>query len=104
MARHGSEISVLGPQTRVIGRISGEGALRIEGTVRGDVAVNGPAEVAEGASIEGNVSAESLEIGGTLLGDVSSQGPVAIPAVRWCGASSGALKFQSSRGPGCRSG
>jgi cytoskeletal protein CcmA (bactofilin family) len=78
MARHGSEISVLGPQTRVIGRISGEGALRIEGTVRGDVAVNGPAEVAEGASIEGNVSAESLEIGGTLLGDVSSQGPVAI--------------------------
>lgn len=71
-------MSVLGPSTRVTGRVSGEGALRIEGSVRGDVQLTGAAEVAEGGSVEGNVSAASLDIAGTLLGDVASRGPVAI--------------------------
>jgi len=78
MARHSSEVSVLGPSTQVTGRVSGEGGLRIEGTVRGDVQITGDAEIAPGASIEGNVAAASLEISGTLLGDVNARGPVAI--------------------------
>ena len=78
MTRPSSEVSVLGPSTRVTGRISGDGALRVEGNVRGDIQVSGDAEIAAGGSVEGNVSAESLDISGTLLGDVASRGPVAI--------------------------
>lgn len=78
MARQSSEVSVLGPSTRVTGRVSGEGALRVEGSVRGDIQVTGDAEVAPGGNVEGNVTAASLDIGGTLLGDVVSRGPVAI--------------------------
>ncbi len=78
MSRLSSNVSVLGPSTRVTGRVSGDGALRVEGIVRGDIQVSGEAEIAAGASVEGNVSAASLEVGGTLLGDVASSGPVAI--------------------------
>jgi len=80
MMRHSSEGSVLGPSTRITGRISGEGALRIEGGVKGDVSVSGQAEIAEGASVEGSVHAESLEIGGSLLGDAVTRGPIAVHA------------------------
>jgi len=78
MPRPSSDISVLGPSTRVTGRLTGEGSLRVEGSLRGDIQLTGDAEIAEGGSVEGNVSAAALEIAGTLLGDVVSVGPVAI--------------------------
>jgi len=80
MARLSTEGSVLGPSTRLTGRLSGEGGLRIEGTVKGDVSVSGPAEIAEGASVEGNLQAESLEVTGSLLGDAVTRGPIAVRA------------------------
>jgi len=78
MARPSSDTSVLGPSTRVTGRVTGEGGLRVEGSVRGDIQISGDAEIAPGASVEGNVTADSLDIGGTLVGDVVSRGPVSI--------------------------
>ncbi|HWP06369.1 MAG TPA: polymer-forming cytoskeletal protein [Polyangiaceae bacterium] len=78
MMRHSSEGSVLGPSTRITGRISGEGALRVEGGIKGDISVSGTAEIVEGASVEGSVHAESLEIAGSLLGDAVTRGPIAV--------------------------
>ena len=78
MPRHPLELSVVGPGTRITGRIGGSGALRIEGTVKGDVNLNGEAEVAEGASVEGNLSGESLDIAGSLLGDARASGAIAV--------------------------
>ncbi len=78
MARASSDISVIGSSTKVTGRVSGDGGLRVEGAVKGDVAVNGPLEVAEGATIDGNVRAESLDLAGSLMGDVAAQGPVIV--------------------------
>jgi cytoskeletal protein CcmA (bactofilin family) len=78
MPRHPHELSVVGTGTRITGRISGNGALRIEGTVKGDVNVNGDTEVAEGASVEGNLNGESLDIAGSLLGDARASGAIAV--------------------------
>jgi cytoskeletal protein CcmA (bactofilin family) len=78
MARGNSDLSVIGSSTKVTGRVSGDGGLRVEGTVKGDVAVNGPLEVAEGATVDGNVRAESLDLSGSLTGDVNAQGPVVV--------------------------
>jgi cytoskeletal protein CcmA (bactofilin family) len=78
MARHSSDTSVLGRSTRVVGRIVGEGGLRVEGNLRGELNVTGKAEIADGGSVEGNVSAESLDVSGSLLGNANVQGPVAI--------------------------
>ena len=78
MPRHPHEISVVGASTRITGRISGTGALRIEGAVKGDVNINGETEIAEGASVEGNVRGEGLDIGGSLLGDAQASGAIAV--------------------------
>ncbi len=80
MARNNPDMSVLGAATQLTGRVNGEGGLRVEGTIRGDVAVTGPAEIAEGGSVEGNVHAESLDVSGSLLGDVAARGPVVVRA------------------------
>jgi cytoskeletal protein CcmA (bactofilin family) len=73
-----TELSILGPSSRITGRVSGKGGVRIEGKLVGNVGVTGPAEVAEGASIEGDVNAESLDLGGNLVGNVTTTGAVVI--------------------------
>ncbi len=80
MARHRSDISVLGASSRVTGNVRGAGGLRVEGTVKGDVAVDGPVEVVPDAIITGNVEGESLDLEGTLEGDASTSGPIRIGA------------------------
>jgi cytoskeletal protein CcmA (bactofilin family) len=78
MTRHPHEISVVGRATRVTGRVTGSGALRIEGTVKGDVNVNGDTEIAEGGSVEGNLHGEGLDIGGVLQGDARATNAIAV--------------------------
>jgi cytoskeletal protein CcmA (bactofilin family) len=78
MARHDTDASILGPATRVTGRLSGSGGLRVEGQVRGDIDLTGDAEIGEGGSVEGNISASSLDVSGTLLGDADVRGSVVI--------------------------
>jgi len=78
MTRHTPELSVLGPATRVTGRINGAGGLRIEGAVKGDVNVQGETEIAEGGSLEGNVQGVALEIAGNLLGDARTEGAILV--------------------------
>lgn len=78
MARPSLDLSILGPSTRVTGRVSGQGALRVEGHLRGDVHITGETEIIEGGSVEGNVSAATLDVSGSLLGDAIVKGPVII--------------------------
>jgi cytoskeletal protein CcmA (bactofilin family) len=73
-----NEVSLLGPSTRVTGRISGKGGLRIEGRVEGNVEITGPAIVADGATIDGELSAESLDLGGVVTGNVTTTGAVVV--------------------------
>ncbi|MBK9262705.1 MAG: polymer-forming cytoskeletal protein [Polyangiaceae bacterium] len=72
--------SVLGRGTRVRGRIQGDGDLRIEGGVEGDVSVSGELVVEEGAEVQGNVDAATVTISGALTGDVSSRGGIVVRA------------------------
>jgi cytoskeletal protein CcmA (bactofilin family) len=75
-----TELSVLGPSTRVTGRINGKGGLRIEGNVKGDVTITGPAVLGDGATIEGNLTAESLDLGGNIEGNVTTEGGIVVRA------------------------
>jgi cytoskeletal protein CcmA (bactofilin family) len=78
MVRHSTELSVLGTGSKVTGRVSGEGNLRIEGAVRGEVQIVGDAELSPGANLERNVQAAAGDVSGTLIGDVNARGPIAI--------------------------
>lgn len=72
--------AVLGRGLRVRGRVRGEGDLRVEAQIEGDVVVSGALQLEDGASIHGGVEAASLVVAGTLEGDVSARGTIAITA------------------------
>lgn len=78
MANNPADLSVIGASTRLVGRVQGTGGLRLDGQVRGDVAVTGPVEIGPDAQLEGDLSAQSLLVHGQLTGDVQVEGPISI--------------------------
>ncbi len=70
--------SVLGRGARVRGRVSGEGDLRVEGQIEGDVTLSGELSIEEAGSITGDIDAAAVTIAGTLQGNVASRGAVTI--------------------------
>lgn len=80
MAKGSNEAAVLGGGLRVRGRVHGEGDLRIEANVEGDVTVTGALELGQGAEVRGSVSARAVTIAGLLEGDVAARGEVVVTA------------------------
>lgn len=70
--------SVLGRGARVRGRVGGEGDLRVEGQIEGDVRITGQLAIEEGGAVAGDVEASAVVIGGALTGDVGGKGSIAI--------------------------
>ncbi len=80
MAKVSNEAAVLGRGLKVRGRVRGDGDLRIEAEIEGDVTVTGALELGEGSVVKGGVSARSVAISGEVEGDVEAKGAVAIGA------------------------
>ncbi len=72
--------SILGRGTRVRGRIRGDGDLRIEGAVEGDVAISGDLTLEEGGTVKGDLQGATVTVSGELHGDVSARGAVLVRA------------------------
>jgi len=96
MARSVGNISqgntaIIGKGAHVRGRISGDGDLRIEGGVSGEVAVKGSLSVSDGAEVTADVQASSVTVEGAIEGSVSANEAVTIRATaRVSGAIRGA--------------
>jgi cytoskeletal protein CcmA (bactofilin family) len=75
-----SDANVLGRSVRIRGRVTGDGDLRLEGDVDGDVKIGGALEIGDAATLNGNVTANSVLVDGSLTGDVEATGPVHIRA------------------------
>src|ERR1700730_7658637 len=59
-ASEAPSLVVLGPRDSLVGTLTVEGDVRIEGTVDGDISATGEISVAVGGSVEGNASATEL--------------------------------------------
>jgi cytoskeletal protein CcmA (bactofilin family) len=83
--------AIIGKGAHVRGRISGDGDLRVEGGVSGEVALNGNLSVSDGAEITADVQASSVVVEGAVEGNISATDAVAIRATaRVSGAIRGA--------------
>jgi cytoskeletal protein CcmA (bactofilin family) len=70
--------ALIGPSTRIRGRVSGDGDLTIAGQVEGDIVLRGSLTIESGGSAASNVDANVVTIAGTLEGDVNASGQVTI--------------------------
>ncbi len=78
----------IGRTTRIVGRLTGDGDLLVEGRMEGELSLRGHLEVAEGAVVAAPVEASDLTVDGTVDGDVVARGTVSIRAT---GALRGAI-------------
>lgn len=68
----------IGRTTRVVGRVTGDGDLVVEGRIEGDVTLGGHLHVAAGGVVSAPVSAGDVTLEGTIDGDVSARGNVVL--------------------------
>lgn len=66
--------SVIGADMVVEGNIRAKDAVRVEGSVTGDVVTEGALIVSATGKVKGNVKGSSIIIGGSLEGDLTSGG------------------------------
>ena len=65
-----ASITVIARDSRLKGELVGTAGVRIEGQVEGNVTVDGPVEVAEGAKLQGEVKGRTVKVGGEVLGNI----------------------------------
>ena len=70
----------IGRTTRIVGRLTGDGDLVVEGKVEGELSLRGHVEVAEGGVVVAPVEASELTVDGTVDGDVVARGAVTLRA------------------------
>jgi cytoskeletal protein CcmA (bactofilin family) len=73
-----SNTAIIGKGAQIRGRISGDGDLRVEGGVSGEVAVKGNLSVSDGAEVSADVQAASVLVEGAIEGDISATETVTI--------------------------
>jgi cytoskeletal protein CcmA (bactofilin family) len=71
-------MAIIGKGTQIRGRVSGDGDLRVEGGVSGEIALKGNLSVGDGAEIAADVQAASVVVEGAIEGDISATEAVTI--------------------------
>lgn len=64
--------TLLGKGTEIEGDFSSEGSARIDGTIRGNVTVDGSLIIGATGSILGNIFAKSILVGGEVIGNIDA--------------------------------
>ena len=60
----------IGPSTKIVGTVTGQGPYVFCGTVEGDCDINGPLTLAEGGRWKGTLKANDVIVAGIVEGDV----------------------------------
>jgi cytoskeletal protein CcmA (bactofilin family) len=68
--------SVLAAGLTIEGKIGGNGHLRVAGRFTGNIDVTGELTIEAGASVDGEVKADTVQVGGEVRGNVASKSRV----------------------------
>jgi len=78
--RLGSTPSLIAQHTQLVGDINTEGALLVNGAVRGNGQIGGEVAISIGASWEGELSAQRAVVAGTVIGVLTVEDKLEIGA------------------------
>ncbi len=70
--RQAANTTLIARQSRIEGAITGGGAVRVDGGLKGTVMLDAPLEIVQGATVEAEVKATVVRIAGTLIGNVTA--------------------------------
>lgn len=73
-AKKRSGPTLIGPQTTFEGTLRAKGGLQVDGTIQGDVEVEGGMSVGPEGRVEGDVRADALAVAGEVTGTVDVTG------------------------------
>lgn len=68
--------TVLGPDLNIEGHLSGSGSLELEGSLKGDLSIDGLVWIRPRGSVDGEVKASSVVVEGSIVGSVRATGKV----------------------------
>jgi cytoskeletal protein CcmA (bactofilin family) len=75
-----SEVSVVGPGTRIEGTVVAAGSLRVEGEVKGKITAEREVTLSPQGRVEANIEAGSIVLAGQVKGNLAAKGDVSLPA------------------------
>ena len=75
-----SEVSVVGPGTRIEGTVVAAGSLRVEGEVKGKITAEREVTLSPQGRVEANIQAASIVLAGQVKGNLAAKGDVSLPA------------------------
>jgi cytoskeletal protein CcmA (bactofilin family) len=70
--REAATTTVVARETRLEGQVSGNRAVRVEGSLKGSVHLEAPLEVVAGAVVEADVRATVVRVAGTVTGNITA--------------------------------
>jgi cytoskeletal protein CcmA (bactofilin family) len=75
-----SQVSVVGPGTKIEGTVIAAGSLRVEGEVKGKITAEGEVSLSPQGRVEANIQAGSITLAGWVKGNLTAKGDVSLPA------------------------
>ena len=76
VARSTSSPCVIGPKIKLIGELSGDEDVLIEGQIEGEIRITRDLKVGAGGVVKAKVSAQSIIVSGEIVGDCEAVGRV----------------------------
>jgi cytoskeletal protein CcmA (bactofilin family) len=73
------EISVVGPGTRIEGKVIAAGSLRVEGEVKGAITAKGDVSLSPQGRVQANIKARNITLAGQVTGDLNADADVSLP-------------------------
>jgi cytoskeletal protein CcmA (bactofilin family) len=79
-AQDRSDVSVVGPGTRIEGTVVATGSLRVDGEVKGRITAQREVALTAGGRVEADIDANSITLAGRVKGDLTARADVTLPA------------------------
>jgi len=76
VARPSASACVIGPKIKIIGELSGDEDVLVEGQIEGEIRITRDLRVGAGGVVKAKVSAQSIIVSGEILGDCEATGRV----------------------------
>lgn len=64
--------SLIGENIKIIGKIEGQGNLRIDGVIEGDIDYSGNVVIGESGKVKGDIICDDISLAGTVSGNITS--------------------------------